>query len=80
MSLRTWIGLGLVLGFLLWFLSGCVSIHIVPEGLPIPEAPPLHFDAAGPVCLSEQDGNLLRQYFDKLGAFQEAWERLRNVR
>ena len=69
---------GLLLASML--LAGCVSIRIVPEGLPIPEAPPLHFEASGPVCLNEQDGNLLRKYFDKLGAFQEAWERLRQVR
>ena len=61
-------------------LAGCVSIRIVPEGLPIPQAPPLEFAASGPVCLNENDANLLRKYFDKLLMFQEAWERLRQVR
>lgn len=57
-------------------VAGCTFVRIVPHGLPIPEAPPLEFVTAGPVCLNEQDANALHRYLLKLEAFREAWDRL----
>ena len=73
--------LGVISLFVAWFLLmvffvGCTFVRIVPHGLPIPEAPPLEFVAAGPVCLNEQDANALHRYLLKLEAFREAWDRL----
>jgi hypothetical protein len=61
-------------------LTGCVRVAYEPA-LPMPERPPIRFflspAASGPanVCLTQEDGDKLAKYLDKLNAFEEARER-----
>ena len=79
-SQRPIAGATLLVAFIVAALvAGCVSVHVVPTALPLPESPELRFTVCQPgrVCLDERDGNALRRYLDSMAAFRAAWERLR---
>ena len=57
-------------------LPGCAYVVAEPA-FPAPERPPLAFFLIGrDVCLSEEDGNALARYLEKLNALEAARERL----
>ena len=61
-------------------LAGCVNVQVIPTSLPLPEQPELTFKSCPPdICLSEEDANKLDKYFQKLDAFRDAWQRLRDA-
>ena len=58
-------------------LSGCVSVHLIPTELPLPERPDIVFRSVPPdICLDEPGANKLLRYFQELDAFRRAWKRL----